>query len=404
MKILFINTGPWGTGSFTLIKCLAKELVKLGHEVKIFFPDANVESIDKEEYYSNPALYYIWNFPIKTSISSIHTFPLMITDPHPRNPEAITFKVLSDKQLYTYEHELHRQLLPLIHSFKPDIIECHHIWYPCWLLHQMGLDYIVTAHHSDQMGFRYDPNVQKKAIDAANGAKKIIAISESVKKEVIELYHVNESKIVVLANGYDETIFKPKEVNREEILHKLGINIPFNARIIDFAGKLSLTKGIDILLQANKLLDSSMNIHIIVMGSGEIKNIIEGMNIDSYSLENIHFIGHQSPEGVADIHHISYLSVLPSRSEGFGISCLEAMGCGLPMVVSRSGGPEYFAVGKIIDSESAQQLADGIMELLKIPDIDYQKLCKKALSVARRYTSPAITQQHLKLFREVLLY
>lgn len=403
MKILFINTGPWGTGSFTLIKCLAKELIKLGHGVKIFFPDASIESIDKEEYYSNPTLYYIWNFPLKTNLSAIHTFPLMITDPHPRNPDAITFKALSDKQLYTYEHELHRQLLSLIQSFKPDIIECHHIWYPCWLLHQMGLDYIVTAHHSDQMGFRYDPKVQTKAIDAAKGAKKIIAISESVKKEVLELYHVDENRVVVLANGYDETVFKPKEVNREEILHKLGIDIPVNARIISFAGKLSQTKGIDILLQANKLLDSNMNIHIIVMGAGEIKNILEGMNIDSYSLENIHFIGHQPPEGVADIHHISYLSVMPSRSEGFGISCLEAMGCGLPMVVTRSGGPEFFAVGKIIDSESPQQLADGIVELLKIPDVDYQKLRTKALRVAQGYSSPAITQQHLELFHEVLL-
>jgi len=402
MKILFINTGPWGTGSFTLIKCLAKELIKSGHEVKIFFPDANIESIDKEEYYSNPTLYYIWNFPLKTSLASIHTFPLMITDPHPRNPEAITFKALSDKQLYTYEHELHRQLSTLVHSFKPDVIECHHIWYPCWLLHQMGLNYIVTAHHSDQMGFRYDPKVQKKAIEAAKGAKKIIAISASVKKEVMELYDVDESKIVVLANGYDETVFKPKKVNREEILRQLGINIPSNARIINFAGKLSQTKGVDILLQANKLLDPNRNIHIIVMGAGEIKNILENMNINSYSLKNIHFVGHQPPERVADIHHISYLSVMPSRYEGFGISCLEAMGCGLPMVVSRCGGPENFAVGKIIDRESAQQLADGIMELLKISDIDYQKLCEKALRVAQGYSSLVIAQKHLSLFREVL--
>ena len=401
MKILFINTGPWGTGSFTLIKCIAKELIKLGHEVKIFFPDANFKSIDKEEYYSNPTLYYIWNFPLKTSLSAIHTFPLMITDPHPRNPDALTFKSLSDKQLYTYEHELHRQLSSLVDSFKPDVIECHHIWYPCWLLHQMNLSYIVTAHHSDQMGFRYDPKVQKKAIEAANGAKKIIAISESVKNEVMELYHVNESQIVVITNGYDEKIFKPKEVNREEILHKVGINIPVHARIISFAGKLSLTKGIDILLQANKLFDPDMNIHIIVMGAGEIKNILEIMNTDSFSLKNIQFIGHQPPEVVADIHHISYLSVMPSRSEGFGISCLEAMGCGIPLVVSRSGGPEYFAVGKIIDRESAQQLADGIMELLKLPDEEYQKLCTKALKVALKYSSPAVTQQHLELFREL---
>lgn len=403
MKILFINTGPWGTGSFTLIKCLAKELIKLGHKVKIFFPDADFQSLDKEEYYSNPTLYYIWNFPLKTSGSFIHTFPLMITDPHPRNPDAITFKALSDKQLDTYEDELHRQLLTLIHSFKPDIIECHHIWYPCWMLYHMGLDYIVTAHHSDQMGFRYDPKVQKKAIAAAKGAKKIIAISESVKKEVIELYNVDENRAIVLANGYDETVFKPKKVNREVILRKLGLDIPINSRIVSFAGKLSQTKGIDILLQANKLINSNLNIHFIVMGSGELNNILNTINPDSYSLKNMHFVGHQHPEGVADIHHISYLSVMPSRSEGFGISCLEAMACGLPIVVTRSGGPEYFAVGKIIDIESAQQLAEGIIELLNVPEIEYQKLCDKAVRVARGYSSSGITQKHLDLYHSLLL-
>jgi glycosyltransferase involved in cell wall biosynthesis len=55
------------------------------------------------------------------------------------------------------------------------------------------------------------------------------------------------------------------------------------------------------------------------------------------------------------------LGIMPSRSEGFGIACLESMACGLPMVVSRCGGPEHFAVGEIIDTESAKQLADGAL-------------------------------------------
>ncbi|MFC7782033.1 glycosyltransferase family 4 protein [Legionella taurinensis] len=403
MKILFINTGPWGTGSFTLSQCLSRELISLGHNVKIFFPDSNIDSSDKEDYYSHPELYSIWNFPIKAGSSTLHTFPLMIGDPHPRNPDAITFKALSSRQLAAYQHELHRQLSSLINSFKPDIIECHHIWYPSWVIHKLGLNYIVTAHHSDQLGFRYDPKVQKKAIEAANGAKKIIAISESVKQEVLELYNVPEDKVVVLANGYDATVFKPKKVNREEVLQKLGIRIPGHAPIVSFAGKLSLTKGVDLLLQANKLLDASLGIHMIVMGAGEIDTILKTLSPASYSLKNVHFVGHQPPERVADIHHIAYLGVMPSRSEGFGISCLEAMGCGLPMIVTRSGGPEYFAVGKIITSESAQQLADGMMELLKIPDREYQNLRTKALKAAQGYSSLSIAQRHLALYDELLL-
>jgi glycosyltransferase involved in cell wall biosynthesis len=403
LKILFINTGPWGTGSFTIVKGLAKELRKLGHQVKVFFPDANFDSIDKDEYYSNTDLYHIWKFPLKSNGLEIATFPLMITDPHPRNPHAITFKQLSDDQLALYEHELHKHLSQLINSFKPDIIECHHIWYASWVLSQMGLDYIVTAHHSDQLGFRYDHRVQKKAIASAVSARKIIAISEFVKREVMRLYHVDENKIIIADNGYDTDVFKETPLDRQEVLDQLKIKMNPDAKIISFAGKLSKTKGIDILLQANKLLDPAMNIHFIVMGAGEIQDFCSKMDPDSYSLNNMHFVGHQTPEGVSNIHNISLLSVLPSRSEGFGISCLEAMGCGLPMVVTRSGGPEHFAVGKIIDVGSPKQLADGIMEILNLPADEYQALRKQAQDVAKRYAMTRVTQKHLEIYQSLAL-
>jgi len=400
MKVLFINTGPWGTGSFTVVQCLSNELLKLGHQVKIFFPDTNFDSTDKEAYYNNPERYEIWKFPIKSSKVQIATFPLMITDPHPRNKNAITFKQLTDEQLKFYEQELHKQLSLLIDSYKPDVIECHHIWYPCWVVHQMGLDYIVTAHHSDQLGFRYDQRAREKAIACAKGAKKIIAISESVREEVLELYQVDPSKVIVITNGYDKEVFKQQDVNKQELLQELGLHINNNARIISFAGKLSKTKGMDILLQANKLLDPDMNIHTIVLGTGELEELCKTLDSISYTLDRLHFVGHQPPELVAKIHNISLLSVMPSRTEGFGISCLEAMACGLPMVVSRSGGPEQFAVGKVIDAESAQQLADGIMEIIKLPNKDYQKLRKQARDKAEKYSMTTITQDHMDSWGE----
>jgi glycosyltransferase involved in cell wall biosynthesis len=402
MRILFINTGPWGTGSFTSIKGLAKELIKLGHEVKISFPDANFESIDKDEYYSNTELYHIWQFPIKNQQIEIPTFPLMITDPHPRNPNAITFKSLSDQQIQAYEQALHTHIAELVNSFQPDIIECHHIWYSSWVASQMGLNYIVTAHHSDQLGFMFDERAQRKAIAGAQAAQKIIAISDFVKQEVMDLYHVDEKKIIVMENGYDKDIFFKKYLNKKVVLQNLGINISDDALIVNFAGKLSATKGFDILLQANRLLDPAMNIHFIVMGTGNLDELCHDLDPDSYSLKNVHFVGHQHPENVADIHNISLLSVMPSRSEGFGIAALEAMGCGIPVVATRSGGPEFFSVGRIIDIESPQQLADGIMEILKMPSDEYDVLCKQALATAEKLSMTAITQKHLALYRSIL--
>lgn len=64
---------------------VAKELLRLGHEVKIVFPDLGLPSPDSERYYGNSALYRMIKFPRTRRGVGFHTFPLMIPDPNPRN-------------------------------------------------------------------------------------------------------------------------------------------------------------------------------------------------------------------------------------------------------------------------------------------------------------------------------
>ncbi len=402
MKILFINTGPWGTGSFTVIKGLAKQLLEIGHEVKIFFPDAQMQTVDMHEYYHNPELYHIWNFPISNGKVTLPTFPLMLEDPHPRNPYPILFKCMSDDEIDFYLSELRKEISELIQAFKPTVIECHHIWYASWVLAQLGEDFIVTAHHSDQLGFHIDKKVQPYAINAAKAAKKIIAISEPVKQEVLQLYHVPDSKVMVCDNGYDKDIFYPQTIDKQAVLDDFELTINPEALIINMVGKLSINKGVDILLQANHLLDEGLDIHILVLGAGDLNPILNAVPSGTCRIDNVHFLGHQSPERVADIHNISRLSVMPSRSEGFGVACLEAMACGVPVVVSKSGGPEFFAVGQIMEENTAQHLAQAINDLVNMSDPNYQALRQKALEVAQGFSWESITKKHLALYQSIL--
>ena len=92
MRVLLTNTGSWGTGSFTVVNAIVAELLKKGHDVKVFFPDAGFASEDKDYYYQNRDIFEIWQFPIGDNESRLNNFPLMITDPHPRNPKGLTFK------------------------------------------------------------------------------------------------------------------------------------------------------------------------------------------------------------------------------------------------------------------------------------------------------------------------
>jgi len=389
MRILFTNTGSWGTGSFTAINAMVKELLKLGHQVKVFFPDAGMHSRDKEHYYSQPEIYEIWKFPIKNKDTELKTFPLMIPDPNPRVSDIITFKDLTQKQLQLYIDDFSINIQRVIDDFKPDVIESEHVWIMAYMLHKLGFSYVIGAHMSDQIAFKYDQGMQSRAIEAAKHAKTIFAISNYVKRELISLYQIPDEKIVITYNGFDEDVFYPKALQREKVLQEFKLNLPEDAKIITFAGKISKTKGIDIVLQAAQLIDKKYQAHFLIFGSGKIEA----------NLPNVHFLGHHMSERLAQAHNVAHLCVAPSREEGFGISSLEAMACGLPVIVCENTGAEEFAIGEIIEQENPKSLADAIIKILSLPKNEYNKLSKQAIAKAQDFSWEHIVQERLRCYQ-----
>ena len=116
---------------------------------------------------------------------------------------------MSEEQLRLYMQEFKRRINGIIRSFRPHIIECQHIWAMDHAMMELGYTFISAAHHSDQMGFRYDPRMREYAIRASPSATYIFAISDMVRQEVLDLYPVAPEKVVVIGNGYDQQTFWP---------------------------------------------------------------------------------------------------------------------------------------------------------------------------------------------------
>ncbi len=95
--------------------------------------------------------------------------------------------------------------------------------------------------------------------------------------------------------------------------------------------------------------------------------------------------------------------MLPSRSEGFGIAALEAMGCGTPLVVTRTGGPDKFAVGKVVDKENPEQLANAVLDILSLTNDEHSILCRAAYRKAHEFSWESIVEQRLELYDRVRL-
>ncbi len=404
MRILFTNTGPWGTGSATVVDAISLEMMRRGHEVKIIFPDCHFESMDMDKYYGRPEVYHIWEFPIKRGDIELYTFPLIIPDPHPRNyRHAWTFKNMTEKQLSLYMSEFKRQIRNIIEDFQPDIIECQHIWAMDHVIMKLGYPYLSAAHHSDQMGFLRDQRMQAYAMRAAQSAEYILAISDFVRDEVLELYPVEPQKVLSTGNGYNQETFYPRKVNRSKLLADFHLNIPEHAAIVTFTGKISKTKGVDTLLLANRIIQQHQEVHLLLFGAGELEDVLDKDKLGLYCLDNVHVMGHQLFDTLAQFHSTARLSVLPSRSEGFGIAALEAMGCGTPLVVTRTGGPDKFAVGKVVDKENAEQLANAVLHILSLTNDEHSTLCRAAYRKAHEFSWESIVEQRLELYDRVRL-
>lgn len=402
MRVLFTMTGSWGTGSGTVVEAVVRHLAAMGHEVGVLYPQTRGAPVLRGAH-APEARHFIWEFPLEGEAAALYTFPLMIPDPNPTNfDDAWTFRDLDLEQLDLYIASFQDRLREVVEVFRPDVIECQHLWTMPYAVAETGLPFVVAAHHSDQMGFRYDARIRPYAARAAHAAASIFALTESNRAEIVELYGVPEAKVVTLGNGYDKEVFRPVEVDRAALLGRFGLAIPEAAPLVTFAGKLSKTKGVDVLYAANRHLqaayaDPATAPHLILFGTGSLDDVLDGAPAQ-YSHERVHLLGHQPYEVVRDFHNVARLSVMPSRTEGFGLAALEAMGCGLPLVVTRIGAADTFAVGEVVLPEDPEALAEAMLNLLRLPESEYEALRAEVLARAATFSWEAITRRRLSLY------
>ncbi len=401
MRILITNTGPWGTGSFTVADALVRQFRRLGHEVAFFFPDTGLASEIKSYYYEQPDVYHIWPFPAEIDGFKFPAFPLMIPDPHPRSNWEMTYKDLPEDMLQAFIKESQKRLEKTIEIFKPDVVECQHVWLMNHHLSKVNIPLFCTAHHSDQMGFIYDERIRPYVKESIEKVRKLFAVSYFVKEEVVDLYGIDENRVAVFKNGYDKKVFYSYKKDKKKVLDELGLDISPDKTFVSFAGKISKTKGIDILLQANLLMNRD-DIHFLILGGGDYEKFIKTNFPEGIDTSRVHFIGHQSPRMVANVHNICKLSTLPSRSEGFGIACVEAMACGLPLVITREGGLKEIGEGFFVEKENPLELSEAITRIVDLPDDEYSALAQRMQSHAQTFSWETIALERLQYYEEAL--
>lgn len=255
-----------------------------------------------------------------------------------------------------------------------DVIHAHD-----WLTYKAGIaakaisgkPLVIHVHATefDRSGENVNQQVYDLEREGMHAADKIIAVSYYTRQIVINKYGVNPDKVVAIHNAIDK-------LNKEREAYKK--NVP--EKVVTFLGRVTFQKGPDYFIEAaNKILKKDDNVRFVMAGSGDmlrksIKRVAELKIADKF-----HFTGFLKGADVIRMYSISDVYVMPSVSEPFGISPLEAIRSNVPVVISKqSGVSEILNHALKVDFWDIDAMADAIYGLLH-----YNSLSKMFVSLAK---------------------
>jgi UDP-glucose:(heptosyl)LPS alpha-1,3-glucosyltransferase len=197
--------------------------------------------------------------------------------------------------------------------------------------------------------------------------RKIIAVSNEVKRDIIDQYAVPAERIAVLYNGVDHERFHPSLRNQWRCLVRRELGIPEQAPVLLFVGNGFRRKGLDRLLA---IWNSSpvQNVYLLVVGEDARMGQYRA-RAKAAAGERIIFAGRQ--EAVERYYGAADAVALPSIQEAFGNVVLEGLSCGLPVVVARGVGAVEIlqgslAQGIVSNPEDPAELAQKIIAQLRL--------------------------------------
>ncbi len=230
-----------------------------------------------------------------------------------------------------------------------DVIHCH-TWYTymagCLLKQILQAPLVVTTHSlephrpwkKDQLGDSYHATcwLEKTAMENADG---IIAVSETMKQNVMDLYHIDPEKIQVIYNGVDTRFFR--DTSSPDIIKSYGID-PAKPYIL-FVGRITRQKGIMHLISAVSLLDPGVQV-VLCASAPDTREIAQEMETRVEKARqvlgrDIHWLSETIPlQDLPVLYSHADVFVCPSVYEPFGIINLEAGACSTPVVAAAVGG------------------------------------------------------------------
>jgi glycosyltransferase involved in cell wall biosynthesis len=232
-------------------------------------------------------------------------------------------------------------------------------------------------------------------------SKAILAISNSTKVDIVRHYPTAASKIHVTQLAYDSSRFNM--VIADDDVRRVKDKYSIVMDYVLYLGTLKPSKNIEGLIEAFSRI-TNKETQLVIAGKkgwmfGSIFEKVKELNLE----EKVLFTDFVDEKDKPALIKGAKLFVLPSFWEGFGLDVLNAMACGIPVVVSNAGSlPEVVGdAGVLVDPKSIESIANGMEEVLLADKSKYNSLVEKGLAQAKKFSWEKTARETLRVITSI---
>ena len=361
MDITFVIPKPWGDEPKDFARIIG------ANSTPVAWRDVNIDYVQSRiGNVMDPQLYYNLRDHIYSDFNYMNTNDLGCLEFSGRYPD----NLIEEINNYSIVAGVIARTLDF------DVIHSHDwLTYPAGIHAKQvsGKPFVIHVHATDFDRSRGNVNPTVFAIekDGMNNADHIITVSNLTRRTVIEKYGIDPAKVTTVHNAVEPL--------SEELLN---VTVPpKHDKVVTFLGRITMQKGPEYFVEAAvQVLQKVHNVQFVMAGGGDMMEKMIRLAARRGIADRFHFAGFLRGKQVYEMLKASDVYIMPSVSEPFGISPLEAMQMGVPSIISKQSGCAEILENVIkVDYWDTNAIADAIYSILMYPAM-YKRLHEEGLA------------------------
>ena len=383
MEITFVIPKPWGDEDRSFAQIIGANCTPVAwRDVSREYVEERIGNV------MSPDMYFALRDHIYADFNYMHLNDLGCIEFSGRYPD----NLLEEINNYSIVAGVIARTIPC------DVIHSHD-----WLTYPAGIHakrvtgkpLVIHVHATDFDRSRGNVNPTVFAIekDGMENADHIICVSNLTRRTVIEKYGINPAKVSTVHNAVvplsDELLSIPKPENKD--------------KVVTFLGRITMQKGPEYFVEAAaKVLKKNHNVRFVMAGSGDMMDDMIQLAAKRGIADRFHFTGFLRGKQVYEMLKASDVYIMPSVSEPFGISPLEAMQMGVPSIISKQSGCAEILDNVIkTDYWDIDAMADAIHAIITYPAM-FEQLQQEGIEEMKGITWEKAGKKVIDIYKSLI--